>query len=65
MDGLAAALRRLRDDPALRVRLGQRGREVAAARFTVEHMAASYEHLWHKVVAARQAPRLRVPLPRA
>lgn len=64
VDGLAAALRRLRDDPVLRVRLGRRGREVAIAHFTVEHMAASYERLWHEVVAAPQAPRLRVPRPR-
>lgn len=65
VDGLAAALRRLRDDPDLRVRLGQRGREVAVAHFTVEHMSTSYERLWHKVLVAPQAPRLRVPRPRA
>lgn len=65
VDGLAAALRRLRDDPQLRVRLGQRGREVAVAHFTVEHMSASYERLWHEVLVAPQAPRLRVPRPRA
>lgn len=64
VDGLAAALRRLRDEPALRVRLGRRGREVARDRFTVEHMAASYSRLWHQVVAAPQAPRFRVPRPR-
>jgi glycosyltransferase involved in cell wall biosynthesis len=62
--GLAAALHRLRDESALRTRLGRRGREVAAARFTVEHMAKNYERLWHEVVAAPQAPRLRVPRPR-
>lgn len=64
VEGLAAALRRLRDDPALRVRLGWRGREVAIARFTVEHMAANYERLWQEVVVAPQTPRLRVPRPR-
>ncbi len=64
INGLAAALRRLRDDPALRVRLGQRGREVAIARFTIDHMVTSYEHLWHKVLAAPRNPRLRVPRPR-
>ena len=65
VDGLSTALRRLRDDPALRLRLGQRGREVAATRFTVEHMTASYEQLWSKVVTAPQAPRIIVPTPRA
>lgn len=63
--GLAAALLRLHDDPAYRVRLGLRGREVARSRFTVEHMVERYERLWHEVLAAPQAPRLRVPRPRA
>ncbi len=63
-DGLATALRRLRDDPALRVRLGRRGREVAKACFTVEHMSTSYERLWQEVLSAPRAPRLRVPRPR-
>lgn len=65
IDGLALALRRLRDDPVLCARLGQRGREVAVARFTVEHMTTSYELLWRKVLAAPPVPRIRVPLPRA
>lgn len=64
VNGLAAALRCLRDDPALRLRLGQRGREVAVAHFTAKHMAVSYEHLWYKVLAAPQNPRLRIPRPR-
>jgi glycosyltransferase involved in cell wall biosynthesis len=64
VDSLAAALRRLRDDPALRVRLGRCGREVAIARFTVEHMVERYERIWHEVLVAPQAPRLRVPRPR-
>lgn len=62
--GLAAALRRLRDDPALRARLGYRSREVAVAHFTVEHMAKSYERLWHQAISTPQVPRLRVPRPR-
>lgn len=64
VDGLAAALRRLRDDPALRNCLGWRGREIAIARFTVEHMVDRYERLWHEVVTTPQVPRLRVPRPR-
>lgn len=64
VDGLAAALLSLRDNPALRVRLGRCGREVAIARFTIKHMVDRYERLWHEVVAAPQAPRLRVPRPR-
>lgn len=64
IDGLAKALCRLRDDPALRAQLGRRGREVAIARFTVEQMTANYERLWYKLVSAPQAPRLRVERPR-
>lgn len=60
---LAAALRRLRD-AALRIRAVQRGRELAVTRFTVEHMAKSYENLWHQVVSAPHAPRFRVKRPR-
>ncbi len=37
IDGLVAALRRLRDNPALRRQLGQRGREVAQRHFTVDN----------------------------
>lgn len=62
--GLTAALRRLRDDPALRIRLGQRGREIAQRHFTVKQMVNSYEHLWRQVLAQPQAPRLWVPQPR-
>lgn len=61
---LAAALRRLRDQPELRSRFGHRGREVAAAHFTAEQMTASYERLWQTVLAVPQSPRLRVPRPR-
>ncbi|MEW6492602.1 MAG: glycosyltransferase, partial [Cyanobacteriota bacterium] len=64
VDGLAAALRRLRDDSELRTRLGRRAREVAVAHFTVEQMAKNYESLWNKIVSAPPSPRLRVSRPR-
>lgn len=64
VDGLAAALCRLRDDPGLRARLGRRGRELAAATMTAEHMAAAHVELWRAVRARPRAPRLRVPTPR-
>lgn len=62
--GLASALRSLRNDPELRIRLGHNGREVAVSRFTVEYMAKSYQRLWYEVVTAQPTPRLRVPRPR-
>lgn len=61
---LAMALRRLRDQPELRQRLGNRGREVAIAHFTAKQMTARYEQLWQRLVATPQAPRLHVPRPR-
>lgn len=64
VEGLTAALHRLRDDAALRIRLGQCGREVARRNFTVEHMVNSYERLWYEVVTKPQAPRLWLPQPR-
>lgn len=64
VNGLAVALRRLRNDPALRNRLGQQGREVAIAHFTAKHMATSYEDLWRRVLAAPQNSRFWVPRPR-
>ena len=63
VDGLAAALRCLRDRPDLRRQFGQRGREIAVGSFRAEQMAARYEQLWHQLVAAPQAPRLRVSRP--
>ena len=61
---LATALRCLRDDPELRIRLGLYGREVGVSRFTVEYMAKNYERLWYEMVAAPPVPRLCVPRPR-
>jgi glycosyltransferase involved in cell wall biosynthesis len=64
VEGLRFALRRLRDDSALRIRFGQNGQEVARRNFTVKNMVNSYERLWREVVAKPQAPRLWVPQPR-
>lgn len=64
VNGLAAAIRRLRDNPALRERLGRRGREIALAHFTAQQMADRYERLWEEIVAQPQVPRLRVPRPK-
>jgi glycosyltransferase involved in cell wall biosynthesis len=63
VDGLTAALRTLGDDPALRDRMGQRGRTVAMANFTAPHMAKRYEEIWQKVLSMSRSPRLFVPRP--
>ena len=55
---LTAALRRLRDDPALRARLGRRGRELAAATLTAPRMAEQWLALWEGVLGAPRAARL-------
>ncbi|MBC7969708.1 MAG: glycosyltransferase [Verrucomicrobia bacterium] len=64
VDGLAAALRCLRDDAALRDRLGQQGRTVAVEHFTAVQMAKRYEQIWQKVLSLPRSPRLHVPRPR-
>jgi glycosyltransferase involved in cell wall biosynthesis len=64
VDGLVAALARLRDDAALRSRFGVAGRERALASYTVGHMARAYERLWAQVCRAPRTPRLRPPAPR-
>lgn len=64
VDGLSAALKRLRDDSQLRLRMGDRARKKAVACFTVDRMAQRYLELWQQVVCKPQVPRLRVPRPR-
>ncbi len=63
VNGLAIALRRLRDDPPLRMALGQRARKIALDQFTVDVMTAQYEALWQKVLSEERSPRLRVSRP--
>jgi glycosyltransferase involved in cell wall biosynthesis len=61
---LAAALTRLRDDAALRTRLGAAARVSALARSTAATMTAAYEQVWAAVVARPRASRLHPPPPR-
>jgi glycosyltransferase involved in cell wall biosynthesis len=55
--GLASGLRRLADDPSLRVRLAAAGREAYRALFTPEHSRAALLGLYRELAAA--APRRR------
>ena len=64
VNGLAKALLRLRDDPQLRIDLGQQARKLALERFTIEAMTTSYEQLWEKVLRVPRSPRLQVSRPR-
>ncbi len=64
VNGLAKALLRLRDDPPLRIAMGQQARKMAIEHFTVEAMTAQYEQLWEKVLSVERSPRLRVSRPR-
>jgi glycosyltransferase involved in cell wall biosynthesis len=63
-DALADALAVLAADPGLRASLGARARRRARAAFGVARMAAAYEELWARVLAAPRSPRLRVPAPK-
>ena len=53
-EALAAALRRLDEDPALRARLGEQGRARALASFTTEAMARGTLQVYRQVLAARR-----------
>lgn len=46
IDGMAAALRRLADDPELRARMGSAAARKAERQFTVEHMTRAYEEIY-------------------
>jgi glycosyltransferase involved in cell wall biosynthesis len=50
-EALANALRQLRDDPGLRVRLGAAARESAQRQFTAAAMARAYERLYEEILA--------------
>ncbi|WP_228054790.1 glycosyltransferase family 4 protein [Gloeocapsopsis crepidinum] len=63
VDELASAIYRLRDDPELRWRFGQSGREVAVKNFSAEVMATKYERLWYEVTTTASRSRLIVPRP--
>jgi glycosyltransferase involved in cell wall biosynthesis len=47
---LAAAIRRLLDDPALRERMGKRARERAQERFTVARHVASVQAVYDELL---------------
>jgi glycosyltransferase involved in cell wall biosynthesis len=63
VNGLANSLRRLRDNPLLRIQLGQQARKKAISHFTVEAMTASYERLWDKLLNQPRSPRFFIPRP--
>lgn len=63
-DALAAAIGHLAADPDARERLGRRARERTRAAFTTERMAAGYESLWARTLAAPRTGRLRPQPPR-
>jgi glycosyltransferase involved in cell wall biosynthesis len=50
-DALADALRRLRNDPRLRLRLGAAAAESAQRQYTAAAMAQAYERLYEEIVA--------------
>ncbi len=53
---LAAAIRRLIDDGRLRRRLGERGRAIAEAEFSVEHLVAAHMALYRALLPGRGDP---------
>ena len=53
---LAAHLRELLDDPALRAELGAWGREWVVGRFSLESVATAFESIYREVLAAPPGP---------
>jgi glycosyltransferase involved in cell wall biosynthesis len=51
VDGIAASIVRLLDDPAERARLGQAARKLLESEFTVDRMCADYERLFLEIYA--------------
>jgi glycosyltransferase involved in cell wall biosynthesis len=51
VDGLAAALQRLRDDPALRLRLGDAARRTAAETLSWDAAVAAFESCYRQAIA--------------
>jgi glycosyltransferase involved in cell wall biosynthesis len=50
IDAMVAAIERLMDDVALRLRLGRAARSKVERRFTVEHMTRAYEQVYLDVL---------------
>ena len=55
VDGLAAAIARIIDDPALGARMGERGHERARREHSEAHMVAAYETLYAELAATAAA----------
>jgi glycosyltransferase involved in cell wall biosynthesis len=48
---LARAIRRLLEDPELRQRLGEQGRQLVLERFTADHMTHAFERLYRELLS--------------
>jgi glycosyltransferase involved in cell wall biosynthesis len=57
VEAMAAAALRILNDPSESERLGRRGREIAAARFSTEMIIPQYEELYRKVISGEHARR--------
>lgn len=64
IDGLAKALKQLRDQPELRTKLGQKARQAAVENLTAEAMTAKYLSLWKAVLLTPSKPRFKVDRPK-
>ncbi len=57
VEGMALSALRILNDASERERLGRRGREIAAARFSTEKIIPQYEELYRKVISGEHAKR--------